>query len=108
MPSDRDVLLVIDVQNDFCPGGALAVPDGDRVVPAINALGRRFAHVVLTQDWHPADHLSFASQHPERQPFDTVSLPYGDQTVWPDHCVQGSAGAAFHPGLALPEVELIL
>jgi nicotinamidase/pyrazinamidase len=108
MPSERDVLLVVDVQNDFCPGGALAVPDGDRVVPAINALGRRFAHVVLTQDWHPADHLSFASQHPGRQPFETIDVAYGAQTVWPDHCVQGTPGAAFHPGLALPHAELIL
>jgi nicotinamidase/pyrazinamidase len=108
MPADTDLLLVIDVQNDFCPGGALAVPDGDAVVPVINALGRRFAHVVLTQDWHPADHASFASQHPGRRPFETVALAYGAQTVWPDHCVQGTPGAAFHADLALPQAALIL
>ncbi len=108
MPSDQDVLLVIDVQNDFCPGGALAVPDGDQVVPAINALGRLFQHVILTQDWHPADHASFASQHPGQRPFETIELAYGAQTVWPDHCVQGTPGAAFHPALALPHAELIL
>jgi nicotinamidase/pyrazinamidase len=108
MPSERDVLLVVDVQNDFCPGGALAVPDGDQVVGAINALGRRFAHVVLTQDWHPADHASFASQHPGRRPFDTITLDYGAQTVWPDHCVQNTSGAAFHRELDLPHAELVL
>jgi len=108
MPGDTDLLLVIDVQNDFCPGGALAVPDGDAVVPVINALGRRFAHVALTQDWHPADHLSFASQHPGRRPFETIALAYGAQTVWPDHCVQGTQGAALHAGLALPHAQLIL
>jgi len=108
MPNQHDLLLVVDVQNDFCPGGALAVPDGDRVVPVINGLARRFAHVVLTQDWHPADHASFASQHPGRRPFDTVEFAYGAQTVWPDHCVQGSRGAAFHDALASPQAELIL
>jgi nicotinamidase/pyrazinamidase len=107
-PGDDDVLLVIDVQNDFCPGGALAVADGDAVVPVINRLGSRFAHVLQTQDWHPAGHRSFASAHPGRQPFDAVTLAYGPQTLWPDHCVQGSAGAAFHPDLALPRVELII
>jgi len=108
MPDDRDLLLVVDVQNDFCPGGALAVPEGDRVVPVINALGSRFAHVALTQDWHPADHASFASQHPECRPFETIELAYGAQTLWPDHCVQGSRGAQFHAALALPQAELIL
>ena len=108
MPSDSDLLLVIDVQNDFCPGGALAVAGGDQVVPVINALGRRFAHVALTQDWHPADHLSFAAQHPGRQAFETVALDYGAQTLWPAHCVQDTPGAAFHPGLALPRAELVL
>jgi nicotinamidase/pyrazinamidase len=108
MPGDRDMLLVIDVQNDFCPGGALAVSEGDRVVPVINALGRRFAHVVLTQDWHPADHASFASQHPGHRPFETITLAYGVQTLWPDHCIQGSRGAAFHEALALPHAELVL
>ena len=108
MTTDGDLLLVIDVQNDFCPGGALAVADGDQVVPVINDLGRRFAHVALTQDWHPADHLSFAGQHPGRQPFETIALDYGDQTLWPTHCVQDAAGAAFHPDLALPHAALIL
>jgi len=108
MPDDRDLLLVVDVQNDFCPGGALAVPEGDGVVPVINALGSRFAHVALTQDWHPADHASFASQHPGRRPFETIELAYGAQTLWPDHCVQGSRGAQFHAALALPKAELIL
>jgi nicotinamidase/pyrazinamidase len=103
-----DALLVIDVQNDFCPGGALAVADGDAVVPIVNALGARFEHVVLTQDWHPADHASFASQHAGRQPFETLDTPYGTQTLWPDHCVQGTPGAAFHGGLAVPRAELVL
>jgi nicotinamidase/pyrazinamidase len=108
MPTDRDLLLVIDVQNDFCPGGALAVAGGDQVVPVINALSRRFAQIALTQDWHPADHLSFAAQHPGRQPFETIALPYGEQTLWPAHCVQDTPGAAFHAGLALPQAELVL
>ena len=107
-PQAGDVLLVIDVQNDFCPGGALAVPQGDAVVPVVNRLARHFPDVVMTQDWHPAGHLSFASAHPGRQPFETVELAYGAQTLWPDHCVQGSDGAAFHPGLRLPQAELIL
>ena len=97
----RDVLLVIDVQNDFCPGGALAVPRGDEVVPLINRLARRFTHVVLTQDWHPARHRSFASSHPGRAPFSTIEMPYGAQVLWPDHCVQGTSGAAFHEDLAV-------
>src|SRR5262245_41414522 len=88
--SDGDILLVIDVQNDFCPGGGLAVPDGDAVVPVINRLARRFPHVVLTQDWHPPGHSSFASSHAGRQPFETVSAAYGPQVLWPDHCVQGT------------------
>jgi nicotinamidase/pyrazinamidase len=104
----KDVLLVIDVQNDFCPGGALAVPSGDTVVPIINALARRFAHVVLTQDWHPAGHTSFATSHPGRQPFDTIDVAYGRQVLWRDHCVQGTTGAAFHPGLDVPHAELVL
>lgn len=106
--SERDVLLVVDVQNDFCPGGALAVPEGDAVVPVINRLGRDFAHVILTQDWHPPGHSSFAGTHPGHAPFDTVAMPYGPQILWPDHCVQGSAGAAFHPALDLPRAELVL
>ncbi len=106
---DDDVFLVIDVQNDFCPGGALAVPAGDEVVPLIEAAAGRFRHVVLTQDWHPPGHGSFASAHHGRRPFDSVRMPYGEQTLWPDHCVQGSAGAAFHPALRLVErAELIL
>lgn len=108
MVGERDVLLVVDVQNDFCPGGALAVPDGDAVVPVINRLAGRFAHVVLTQDWHPAGHQSFASSHPGKQPFETITLAYGEQVLWPDHCVQGSAGAAFHAGLDIRHAELVL
>src|SRR3954452_555131 len=99
IPGPRDVLLVIDVQRDFCPGGALAVPDGDAVVPIINRLSERFEHVVLTQDWHPGGHHSFASTHEGRTPFSTVTLHYGEQTLWPDHCVQGTAGAEFHDAL---------
>lgn len=106
--SDRDVLLVVDVQNDFCPGGRLAVPHGDDVVPVINALAQRFAHVVLTQDWHPPGHLSFASSHPGRAPFETMAVAYGTQVLWPDHCVQGTAGAAFRDDLDIPHAELIL
>ncbi|SDG96418.1 bifunctional nicotinamidase/pyrazinamidase [Bosea robiniae] len=108
MADDRTALLVVDVQNDFCPGGNLAVPDGDAVVPLVNALGRRFRHVVLTQDWHPAGHASFASSHPGRKPFGTIELAYGPQVLWPDHCVQGSTGAAFHPGLDLPHAEAVI
>ena len=105
---DREVLIVVDVQNDFCPGGALAVLDGDAVVPAINRLAAQFAHVVLTQDWHPSGHASFAASHPGRQPFETIEAPYGAQTLWPEHCVQESRGAAFHPALAVPHAELVL
>ena len=103
-----DLLLVIDVQNDFCPGGALAVADGDAVVPMINRLAQRFGHVVLTQDWHPAGHSSFATSHPGAAPFRIITLDYGPQTLWPDHCVQGTAGAAFHPQLATERAELII
>ncbi|MCB2102037.1 MAG: bifunctional nicotinamidase/pyrazinamidase [Rhodobacterales bacterium] len=103
-----DLLLIIDVQNDFCPGGALAVADGDAVVPVINALSDRFAHRVLTQDWHPAGHSSFASSHPGGQPFGSVTMPYGPQTLWPDHCVQGTPGADFHAGLAATGAELVI
>jgi len=105
---DTDVFLVVDVQNDFCPGGTLAVPDGDAVVPVINRLAGAFAHVVLTQDWHPAGHSSFASSHAGRAPFDVIAMPYGDQVLWPDHCVQASEGAAFHPGLDIPHAELVI
>jgi nicotinamidase/pyrazinamidase len=104
----EDLLLVIDVQNDFCPGGALAVNDGDAVVPAINRLSQRFGHVVLTQDWHPPGHSSFASSHPGSVPFETIAMPYGQQTLWPDHCVQGTMGSAFHPDLSTLRAELVI
>lgn len=107
-PGEGDILLIVDVQNDFCTGGALAVPDGAAVVPMVNRLAGVFPHMAMTQDWHPIDHLSFASAHSGKQPFETVSLPYGDQVLWPDHCVQDSDGAAFHPALDLPRVELIV
>jgi nicotinamidase/pyrazinamidase len=105
---NEDLLLIIDVQNDFCPGGALAVGDGDAVVPVANGLAERFQHVVLTQDWHPAGHSSFATSHPGAAPFDTIAMPYGLQTLWPDHCVQGTPGAAFHPKLATDRAELVI
>lgn len=107
-PGEADCLVVIDVQNDFVPGGALAVPDGDAVVPVVNTLLARFPHSVATQDWHPGDHRSFASAHPERQPFETVDLPYGEQVLWPDHCVQGTEGAEFHPDLETRPLELVV
>jgi nicotinamidase/pyrazinamidase len=103
-----DVLLVVDVQNDFCPGGNLPVARGDEIVPLVNVLARRFAHVVLTQDWHPSGHHSFASSHPGRKPFDVIEVAYGTQVLWPDHCVQGSPGAEFRPDLAIPHAELVL
>ncbi len=107
-PAGHDLLLAVDVQNDFCPGGALAVPHGDEVVPLINRLGERFSRVVLTQDWHPAGHLSFASSHAGRKPYETIEAAYGQQILWPDHCVQGTAGAEFHKGLRIPHAELVL
>jgi nicotinamidase/pyrazinamidase len=103
-----DALLVIDLQNDFCPGGALAVEGGDQIAPLVNKLAQRFAHVLLTQDWHPAGHISFASAHPGTQSYETIAAPYGRQTLWPDHCVQNTPGAAFHPALDVPHAELIL
>ncbi|HUH94883.1 MAG TPA: bifunctional nicotinamidase/pyrazinamidase [Casimicrobiaceae bacterium] len=106
--SERDVLLVVDIQNDFLPGGALAVAGGDAIVPKVNALAHRFTHTVLTQDWHVAGHLSFASSHPGRAPFEIVTMPYGPQVLWPDHCVQGTRGAEFSPALAIPQAELIV
>jgi nicotinamidase/pyrazinamidase len=106
--ADTDLLLVVDVQNDFCPGGRLAVPQGDEVVAPVNRLGERFRHVVLTQDWHPSGHRSFASANPGRQPFETVAFVYGPQVLWPDHCVQGTPGAQLHPELQLPRAELVL
>jgi nicotinamidase/pyrazinamidase len=107
-PSADEVLLVVDIQNDFCAGGKLAVPAADEVVPLVNRLATAFRNIVLTQDWHPHDHLSFASAHAGRQPFETVRFPYGMQTLWPDHCVQGSHGAEFHKSLDIPHAELIL
>ncbi|MFY9240855.1 MAG: bifunctional nicotinamidase/pyrazinamidase [Roseovarius sp.] len=101
-------LIVIDVQNDFCPGGALAVADGDAIVPGINATMTGFSTVILTQDWHPAGHSSFASSHPGRAPMEMAQMPYGPQVLWPDHCVQGSAGAGFHAGLNVDRADLII
>src|SRR3984893_268967 len=106
--NDDDLLLIIDVQTDFCTGGALAVADGDAVVPVVNRLADRFQHVALTQDWHPSRHSSFATSHSGSAPFDIVSMPYGQQTLWPDHCVQGTPGAAFHPQLATERAELVI
>lgn len=108
MRAQTEALIVVDVQNDFCPGGALAVPEGDAVVAPINALMREFSAVVLTQDWHPADHASFAANHPGAAPYSTVEMAYGPQVLWPAHCVQGSAGAAFHPALQVDRADLIL
>jgi nicotinamidase/pyrazinamidase len=104
----NSVLLVIDVQNDFCPGGKLAVAGGHDVVPIINGLAKDFAHVVLTQDWHPEGHSSFASQHKGKDPFTQIDMAYGPQTLWPDHCIIGSDGAALHPKLDIPHAELII
>lgn len=100
--------IVIDVQNDFCPKGALAVADGDKVVAPINAMMTDFDHVILTQDWHPQGHSSFASQHDGLDPFSTTTMDYGEQTLWPDHCIQGTQGAEFHPSLNLDRAELII
>ena len=105
---DDALLLVIDPQRDFCLGGGLAVPDGDAVIPLINRLAGGFRHVVVTQDWHPPGHSSFASSHLGKQPYESIQMPYGQQTLWPDHCVQGTLGAEFHPMLSLPHAELIL
>ena len=101
-------LVVIDVQNDFCPGGALAVPQGDEIIPEMNALIAQFDHVILTQDWHPPNHSSFASMHAGRSPYEQVAMPYGEQTLWPDHCVQGTHGAEFHPALEWTKAELVI
>ncbi|HEY6834099.1 MAG TPA: bifunctional nicotinamidase/pyrazinamidase [Pseudolabrys sp.] len=105
---ERDLFLVVDMQNDFCPGGKLAVPHGAEVVPLINDIAAKFAHVVLTQDWHPGGHLSFASSHPGKKPFESIEAAYGSQVLWPDHCVENTAGAAFHSDLAIPHAELVL
>jgi nicotinamidase/pyrazinamidase len=104
----RDVLLVVDVQNDFIPGGALPVKEGDLIVPLVNEIASRFEHVILTQDWHTPGHTSFASAHPGKKPFDTIQLDYGTQVLWPDHCVQGTPGADFHKDLKIPHAELII
>ena len=106
--NEDDLLLIIDVQTDFCTGGALAVTDGDAVVPVVNRLMGRFQHVALTQDWHPSRHSSFATSHPGSAPFDILSMPYGQQTLWPDHCVQGTPGAALHPQLATERAQLVI
>lgn len=106
--NDTDLLLVIDVQNDFCPGGALAVPDGDSIVPLINEHMGKFKNIVLTQDWHPAGHSSFASSHDGAEPFSMTTMPYGEQTLWPDHCVQSSDGALFHSDLKTDSADLII
>ncbi len=106
--SDSDVLLVVDVQNDFCEGGRLAVPHGGEVVPLINRLAARFRNVVLTQDWHSAGHRSFASSHAGAKPYQTIELAYGPQVLWPDHCVQGTPGAEFHPDLRVPHAALVV
>lgn len=103
-----DALLVIDIQNDFCPGGALAVAGGDQIITPVNALMPRFDHVVLTQDWHPAGHRSFASAHPHRHAFEQVAMPYGLQTLWPDHCVQSTPGADFHPALHTDPATVVI
>ena len=105
---EHDALIVVDVQNDFCPGGALAVTDGDAVIEAIHRIAPRFEHIVLTQDWHPRGHSSFATTHPGKEPYQQVELSYGQQTLWPPHCIQGSRGAEFHPALHLSRAELIL
>jgi nicotinamidase/pyrazinamidase len=103
-----DALLVIDVQNCFLPGGSLAVNDGQAVIPVINAVAKRFQNIVLTQDWHTADHVSFASQHPGKKPFEAIDLSYGKQVLWPDHCVQGTEGAALHKDLDIPQAQLVI
>lgn len=108
MRNASDALIVVDIQNDFCPGGALAVAGGNEIVARINAMMAEFSCVVLTQDWHPEGHSSFASQHPGAEPFSQVTMPYGPQTLWPDHCIQGSKGAEFHPDLAGNAGQLIV
>lgn len=101
-------LLIVDVQNDFCPGGALEVPNGDRVVPVINRLSKHFDNIIQTQDWHPEGHSSFASSHPDKEPFSVTNMDYGEQVLWPDHCVQESKGADFHPDLVTTRSQLII
>jgi nicotinamidase/pyrazinamidase len=106
--SDRDALLVVDIQNDFCPGGRLAVPRGDEVVPLVNDIAAKFANVILTQDWHPTGHLSFASSHPGKRPYETIEVAYGPQVLWPDHCIQGTSGAEFRADLRIPHAVLVV
>lgn len=106
--SNKDALIVVDVQNDFCSGGPLAVPGGEKVIPAINRIAAKFENVVLTQDWHPEDHVSFASNHYHKRPYDTIELGYGSQVLWPDHCIQDSVGAEFHRTLQAPHASLVL
>ncbi|MBS1167442.1 MAG: nicotinamidase/pyrazinamidase [Proteobacteria bacterium] len=108
MPSPATALIVVDVQNDFCPGGALAVGGGHAIVPVINALVPRYEQVVVTQDWHPKGHASFASAHHGREPFETLDMPYGTQVLWPDHCVQGTSGAELHPDLQVTPAQLVI
>jgi nicotinamidase/pyrazinamidase len=105
---DKSVLIVVDVQNCFLPGGSLAVKDGDQVVPIINRIAQKFVHVVLTQDWHTPGHISFASAHPGKAPFEVIKLPYGDQVLWPDHCVQGTSGADISKEIAIAHAELVI
>jgi nicotinamidase/pyrazinamidase len=107
-PTNDDVLIVVDIQNDFCPGGALAVPRGDEVVAAVNRLAGTFRNVVLTQDWHPREHFSFASTHPGKKAFDTIPASYGPQVLWPDHCIQETQGARFHHELQIPHASLVM
>lgn len=107
-PGPHDVFIVIDVQNCFVPGGSLAVKEGDAIVPLINRIGKTFAHVIETQDWHTPHHISFASSHPGKKPFEMIDLPYGKQVLWPDHCVQGTPGADLVAGLSIPHAELVL
>ena len=108
MRPSTEALIVIDVQNDFCPGGALAVADGDAIIPEINALMSEYQVKILTQDWHPSGHSSFATSHVGKAPYDMVTMPYGPQVLWPDHCIQGSDGAAFHPGLQTDPADMIV
>ena len=107
-PGESDALLVIDVQNCFTPGGSLAVKEGDQIVPLINQIAKSFANVVMTQDWHTADHISFASQHAGKKPFEAIKLNYGTQVLWPDHCVQGTEGASLHKDLSIPHAQLVI
>lgn len=108
VPGDSDILVIVDIQSDFCPGGSLPVPDGDRIVALVNQIGGKFQHVVLTQDWHTPNHQSFASAHPGKKPFETIELSYGPQILWPDHCVQDTPGAAFHKDLKIPHAALVI